>query len=227
MFDLSKFSRTPLSENFCECCKPSEKTSLFTNKNMFSMKEFDRERDRSNKKEVFIFENYTEKKNYKKFGYFNLFEFNIKEEEIRFVDGNNEEIFNEALSFISFQKILSIDTEHYKEPTNKLKTGTIQISTSKYIYIFDILMIVNCQKWEIFIEKLDSVMKAENILKIFYEPIQDLKILNYTVNYKYFRKFNRVIDLSEVKHEFLEKIYHIKIKGLKVIYIIYIKNLKC
>ena len=177
---------------------------------------FERERDRSlegleilsnsNKKENEIFKckiavtlNYF----FKKF------------DDIKIIDGKNVALFESVINLIKFEGKIAMDTEHYKEASNKLKTSTLQISTPHKIFIFDMVSIMNLKDWEIYVKKLDYIFKSDQILKLVYEPIQDLKVLNYSAKYKYFSMINRVIDLAEIKNEFLEKTYKLKIKGLK------------
>lgn len=138
-----------------------------------------------------------------------------KFEDIKIIDGKNFPLFERVINLIKYEKQIAIDTEHFKEPSNKLKTSTLQISTPHEIFIFDMVSIMDLSDWEIYIIKLDNILKCDGILKLAYEPIQDFKILNYTAKYKYFSVISRIIDLAEIKNEFLEKIVKIKIKGLQ------------
>ena len=142
----------------------------------------------------------------------------FKEKEfIEIIDGSDSKKFDLVISFIEKEKIVSIDTEHYKEADNKIKTSTIQISLFRIIYIFDILKIRESEHKDKMMGKINDIFKSQCVLKLSYDPVQDLKILNYTNEYKGFECYNRVLDMSEVKQEFVEKKTDIKIKGLKVI----------
>ena len=136
-------------------------------------------------------------------------------EDIKIIDGKNVALFESVINLIKCEGKIAIDTEHYKEPSNKLKTSTLQISTPHKIFIFDMISIMSMANWESYIKKLDFIYKSDQILKLAYEPIQDLKVLNYSTKYKYFSLMNRSIDLAEIKAEYLEKTYKMKIKGLK------------
>jgi len=145
----------------------------------------------------------------------NLNYFFKKFDDIKVIDGKNIPLFESVINLIKCEEKIAIDTEHYKEPSNKLKTSTLQISTPDKIFIFDMLSLMELEDWEKYIKKLDFLFKSDQILKLCYEPVQDLKVLNYSTKYKYFSTMNRLIDLAEIKNEYLEKSYKVKIKGLK------------
>lgn len=134
---------------------------------------------------------------------------------IKIIDAQSLFLFKSTVELISGESIIAIDTEHYKEPSNKLKTSTLQISTKEKIFIFDLLSIMQSEEWENYIKLLDMLFRSEEILKLVYEPIQDLKILNYTANFKYFSQMKRMIDLAEIKTLYCEKTCGSKIKGLR------------
>lgn len=166
-------------------------------------------KDEEMKKTSFIFEN------------LKLKDFFKEREFIEIIDGSDSKKFDLVLSFIEKEKIISIDTEHYKEADNKIKTSTIQISLLRIIYIFDIFKIRESEYKEKMMGKINDIFKSQCVLKLSYDPVQDLKILNYTNEYKGFECFNRVLDISEVKQELVEKKSDIKIKGLKVYLLFY------
>jgi hypothetical protein len=135
---------------------------------------------------------------------------------IELIDGDDPKKFEIAISIIEKEKIISIDTEHYKEADNRIKTSILQISLLRFIFIFDILKIREGDYKESMMGKINDIFKSQCILKLSFDPVQDLKILNFTNEYKNFESYNRVLDISEVKQELIEKKADLKIKGLKV-----------
>lgn len=145
--------------------------------------------------------------------------------DIKVIDCHNLFCFEGAVTLLLSEPIIALDTEHYKEPSNKLKTSTLQISTLTTIFIFDLFSIIQqCEDWEGYLKQLDQLFRSEDVLKLVYEPVQDLKVLNYTTKYKYFFMLNRLLDLAEIKSLVCEKQLSIKIKGLKGLAEIFFKR---
>ena len=184
------------------------------NKSIIDLEQFvERERERSmEKKKVSISK---EKKFDKGNVSITLDHFRKRFDDIKLISGKNIPLFESVIQLLMCESKIAFDTEHYKEPSNKLRTSTLQISTPEKMYIFDMVSFLELEDWEKYIKKLDFIFKSEQILKLAYEPVQDFKILNYSTKYKYFATANRIIDLAEIKNLYLEKSYNTKIKGLK------------